>query len=267
MPSRPLVNRAVSSDSKPQAEPKKRSFQEIMARAEANKTVRESFGKIQHKTIEKQLTMRERKELKAEEARKGKSSARKLGAARYTGTAAASRTVKTPTSSGGAATSRAPNGKSKAAEPPTPEVKKVKKAALATTGYTGTARPRPGAVAPKPGVAAGPAEDAKKRERSRYGGPLSRPRKYDDYDEELDDFIEYDDEEEEPGYGLGRGKGYDFDEEESDMEAGLSDIAEEESRAERQAIREDQEQQALEKRLKQEKEERKRRMMAARPSR
>lgn len=72
----------------------------------------------------------------------------------------------------------------------------------------------------------------------------------------MDDFIEYDDEE--PGYG--QGGGYDSAEE-SDMEAGMSDIDEEERRAEFQARREDQMQEALEKKLKREKEERRRRLM------
>ncbi|KAK0730729.1 hypothetical protein B0H67DRAFT_605621 [Lasiosphaeris hirsuta] len=263
LPSRPL-NRPVNPDSGPQSEPKKRSFAEIMARAKANTSARESFGKIQHKSVEKTLTMRERKELKAEEARKLKKGKRQVSG-KPGGIAA-------PLQNGAIGTTQrslSSAGASRARDAPAPvtEEKKIKKAALATTGYTGTARPRPGAAPAKPGAASRPSQEAKPSERARYGGALSRPRRHDDYDEELDDFIEYDDEEEEPGYGLGRRAEYDSAEDESDMEAGLSDIDEEEARAERQARREDLEQEALEKRLKKEKEERKRKLMGRSGSR
>ena len=143
---------------------------------------------------------------------------------------------------------------------PASEQKKFKKAALATTGYTGTAR---ATAPPKAGASAGKGRSAEPRERPRYTGSAARSRKYNDYDEELDDFIDYDDEEDEaPGYGR-RGEFY-SEEEESDMEAGLSDIDEEERRAEREARREDYEEEALEKKLKREKEERRRQLAAER---
>ncbi|KAK3362996.1 hypothetical protein B0T25DRAFT_26811 [Lasiosphaeria hispida] len=262
LPSRPL-NRPVNPDSGPQAEPKKRSFAEIMARAKANTSARESFGKIQHKSVEKTLTMRERKELKAEEARKTKKTGRKQISGKSGGTAAPPRNGANGANGAASAAQRSlPSAGVPRARDVPAEEKKVKKAALATTGYTGTARPRPGATPAKPGVVSRPSQEAKPSDRSRYGGALSRPRRRDDFDEELDDFIEYDDEEEEPGYGLGRRAEYDSAEDESDMEAGLSDIDEEEARAERQGRREDLEQEALERKLKKEKEERKRKLMA-----
>lgn len=229
-----------------------------MARAQATATVRASLGVIQHKPVEKTLTMKERKELKAEEARK----ARKPGmqkapasSSRYGGTAAASRgAVSRPGQSNGGP-SRARSTSSKEKSPPVKEEKKVKKAALATTGYTGTARPRPGATPAKPGAAARPAQRADERQRPRYGGPASRPRRNDDYDDELDDFIEYDDDEEEPGYG--RGREYMSGDDESDMEAGISDIDEEEYRTEKLAKIEDAKEKALEEKLRREKEARK----------
>ena len=80
----------------------------------------------------------------------------------------------------------------------------------------------------------------------------------------MDDFIVDDEEEDEaPGYNTGRQYRYDSYEEESDMEAGISDIEDEEQLADRQARREDLEQEALEKRLKQDKEERRRRFLEA----
>lgn len=132
--------------------------------------------------------------------------------------------------------------------------KKVKKSATATTGYTGTARPRPGAASGKPSLS---------RKGSSYnsGGllappkPSRRDRYEDEYDDELDDFIEYDDDE---GPGP-QGYGYDSDGS-SDMEAGLSDIDVEERRAEVLAREEDKREAALEEKLKREKEERRRRL-------
>ena len=139
------------------------------------------------------------------------------------------------------------------------EEKKVKKAASATTGYTGTARPRPG----------GPTNAKKSNHPPQRGGallnrqharaPASRHSRFDDeYDEDMDDFIDYDDEEEDDGFG----KRYTYDDEsESDMEAGMDELDLEERRAERIARQEDIEEDKLEKSLKAQKEERKRKAL------
>jgi hypothetical protein len=230
-----------------------------MARAKANSEQRESLGKIQHKTVERTLTMKERKEMKAEEARKARMEARKVATGRAGPTSVPSRdAAKTSGPRNGL-----PSAPARAKKTPPVEEKKVKKAALATTGYTGTARPRPGASTPgKPGAASRPGSETRPRERARYGGPLSAPRSRYEEDDEMDDFIVDDEEEEEePDYGTGQRYRYDSYDDESDMEAGISDIEDEEQRAERQARREDLEQEALEKRLKQEKEERRRRLL------
>jgi hypothetical protein len=231
-----------------------------MARAKANSEQRESLGKIQHKTVERTLTMKERKEMKVEDARKAKMAARKSATGRPGATSAPLRDM---TKVSGARNGL-PSASVKKAAPV--EEKKVKKAALATTGYTGTARPRPGAsTTAKPGATSRPGSDARARDRSRYGGPLSGPRRGRDEEDDLDDFIVDDEEEEEeqPGYGNARQYRYYSDEEESDMEAGISDIEDEEQLADRQARREDLEQEALEKRLKREKEERRRKFLDA----
>ncbi|KAK4103163.1 hypothetical protein N658DRAFT_445626, partial [Parathielavia hyrcaniae] len=254
LPARPLANRPSPTDSNP---PKKRSFAEIMARAKANSEKRESLGKIQHKMVERSMTMKERKEVKSGASKKGRMEAGKVASGQTRAAGTPSReTTKAP----GARNGLPPSAASTKKTPPIEE-KKVKKAALATTGYTGTARPRPGASATaKPGAPGRPISDTRARERPTYGGPLSAPRgRYEEDDDEMDDFI-VDDEDEEPSYGA---PGYRYDSaEESDMEAGLTDIEDEEQRAERQARREDLEQEALEKRLKQEKEERRRRLLA-----
>ncbi|KAL2263388.1 hypothetical protein VTK26DRAFT_7027 [Humicola hyalothermophila] len=259
LPSRPATSRPAATESAP---PKKRSFAEIMARAKANSELRESLGKIQHKTIERGPTMKERKEMKAEEARMARMAARKATPGKGGVAATPSRDASKAPGSRVATTSGSTSTKKSASAV---EEKKVKKAALATTGYTGTARPRPAATAPaKTGATSRPSSVGPSRDKPRYGGPLSSSRRrYEDEDDDLDDFIEYDEEDEEPGYGAGRRYRYDSYDDESDMEAGLSDIEDEETRAERYARREDQEQEELEKRLKREKEERKRRFLEA----
>jgi hypothetical protein len=224
------------------------------------------LGTIQHKTIEKGMTKRERAEVKAVEARQSAKLARQAGA-RSGASALSSRSINGSNGAVKTANGKTTNGSGRKGVPPVEE-KKVKKAALATTGYTGTARPRPGASSAKlNGSLSKSGADARERDRPRYGGALSGARRrYEDEDDDLDDFIEYDDDEEEPGYGLGapRRGGYDsMEEDESDMEAGLTDVEEEERRAAMIARREDMEQEALEKRLKREKEEKKRRLMEA----
>ncbi|KAJ4295654.1 hypothetical protein N0V88_004356 [Collariella sp. IMI 366227] len=253
--SRPLVTRPAAADSAPA---KKRSFAEIMARAKASTMQRESLGKIQHKTVERPLTMKERKEMREEEARKAKITTRKSASVRPGTTPGVSRNgSRTPVGRNGQSPAPAD---AKKKEPV--EEKKVKKAALATTGYTGTARPRPGTTATaKAGAATRPGSDARPRDRSRFGGLLTSRRRREDEDEDLDDFI--DDEMEEPQYGSRPRYEYDSAEDESDMEAGISDIEDEEQTAARYARREDLEQEALEKRLKREKEERKRKYLEA----
>jgi hypothetical protein len=222
-------------------------------------------GMIQHKPIDKAVTKKEREVTKPEQkagmasGAKGKPGTPYAGSSRSAGTigrdngrpGVSARDV----SRNGAVKEVRTGGKLKpgSVADDTAE-KKVKKSATATTGYAGTARPRPGAAANK-----GPSSRDKQ---PRHGGLLEPPRtrrrsQEDEYDEELDDFIDYDDEEEEDP----RGRQYDYDSDgSSDMEAGLSDIDTEERRAELAAIEEDRREKQLEEKLKREKEERKRRL-------
>lgn len=140
---------------------------------------------------------------------------------------------------------------SRKAPEPEPE-KKLKKAAVATTGYTGTARPKPGAASKKSNAPRGGALLNAPPPRS---GSSRRSGYEDDYDEELDDFIDYDDEEDDnPRYGYASDAS-------SDMEAGLDDIDGEERLAERIARHEDLKEERLEKSLKVAKEERKKKAL------
>lgn len=129
---------------------------------------------------------------------------------------------------------------------PLTEERKVKKAALASTGYQGSAaRPVAGkekASAARPGgrSAAGRGSDSGRSKRPNPMGMFSNPRRRQDdgYDEDMDDFVVDDeDEEDEPGYG-GRYR-YADDNDESDMEAGFSDVEDEESAAAKAARLED----------------------------
>ncbi|CAH0033111.1 unnamed protein product [Clonostachys rhizophaga] len=245
------------------APPKKGSFAEIMARAKAAQETMGQVGKIQHKKVEKGV-MKKEKEVLTKPDPRAKVDPRLAGkkpvsSSSYTGTSKASARPTALVSS-----SRDPSRGKPAARPsdrdrrqPAEEVeKKQKKAATATTGYTGTARPKPGSTTSKHDKA------------PRGGALLNRPapragasrfsRYEDDYDEELDDFIDYDDEEEgEPRYRYDSGS-------ESDMEAGMDDLELEERKAESIARREDELEQRREKQLKAEKEDRRRRYLQGR---
>ncbi|TGJ87491.1 hypothetical protein E0Z10_g1305 [Xylaria hypoxylon] len=246
--------------------PKKGSFKEIMARGAKAQEVMGKVGMIQHKSTDKAPIKKEREIAKPEHkpgvgsGAKGKMGTAYAGTGRPSGTpgrdngptGALARTI----SRNGPSKDVKTGGKSKpvAAVNDTAE-KKLKKSATATTGYAGTARPRPGAAAANKG------SSSRGEQRPRHGGLLEPPRtsrrsKYEDeYDEELDDFIDYDDDEEQ---GKGPRSGYDS-EGSSDMEAGMSDIDTEERRAELYAREEDKREQALEEKLRREKEERRRR--------
>ncbi|KAI0450430.1 hypothetical protein F5B21DRAFT_490818 [Xylaria acuta] len=259
-PSKPCPTTPTTSN--PSQAPKKGSFKEIMARGAKAQEVMGKVGMIQHKSTDKATMKKEREVTKPEQkSGMGLAAKGKMGAP-YTGTGRAPTTAARDNGPTGASARTASRngpskdvktgGKSKSASGANDVAeKKVKKSATATTGYAGTARPRPGAAAGK-----GPSRGD---QRPRHGGLLEPPRmsrrsKYEDeYDEDLDDFIDYDDEEEDAGPRY-----YDSDGS-SDMEAGLSDIDTEERRAELYAREEDKREQALEEKLKKEKEERKRR--------
>ncbi|GKT89671.1 SPT2 chromatin protein [Colletotrichum tofieldiae] len=209
-----------------------------MARAQQAQTKMGQVGKIQHKPVEKVFTKKEREEMKKEAKKDPRAGDRKAILC------SPSRNGANANRNGAANRPKDPRAaaKARAAAAEEENQKKLKKAAIATTGYTGTARPKPGAASAK--------------KKPAPGGALlnARPARVTEDDEELDDFIEYDEDEEEAG------PRYTYDSDgSSDMEAGMDDVWEEEAKAERVARLEDIEQEKLEKRLKVEKEERKRR--------
>lgn len=122
--------------------------------------------------------------------------------------------------------------------------KKVKKAAMATTGYAGTARPKPGASRPASRPSAG-ASSSRDRDRFQYRGSSRR-----------DTYVSEEDEDEEMEEEVG------YYSDESDMEAAAFEVDEEEEAAARIARREDAEALAEENSLKREKLEKKRRLEA-----
>ncbi|KAF5229420.1 hypothetical protein FAUST_10426 [Fusarium austroamericanum] len=270
-PSRPSPGPSSAPPAARGAPPKKGSFAEILARAQKAQQSMGQVGKIQHKKVEGGNLKKVKDEPPAKaDPRATKNMKQRPGAAAaapsgYAGTAKPGQRNGTPVSGTGrdprgrpmppakqergrVAGAKGPGGRS---APTEEEPKKVKKAAAATTGYTGTARPRPGG------------NPAKKKETPRGGALLSAPRAprpshsksrfEDDYDEDMDDFIDYDDEDDQGG------PRYDYaSDASSDMEAGLDDIDGEERRAELIARREDIEEERLERKLKADKEARKR---------
>lgn len=212
----------------PAKPPKKGSFAEIMARGKQAQASLGQVGKIQHKKIEKAPSKREREDMKNLKAQRIQ---KNLG----------------------------PNGKFKSAVSSIPgrsgerektktapvQEKKPKKAAVATTGYTGTARPKPGSAnsLSKPSASS---SSRYERVPDRYRDDRRPSKRYDSEDEdELD---------------------YDSDAS-SDMEATGFEVDDEEERAARIARKEDAEALAEENRLKREKEEKKRRLAAMAKSR
>jgi protein SPT2 len=210
--------------------PKKGSFAEIMARGKAAQTTFGPIGKIQHKPIEKGPTKRERQELKRQKSqpqlRRGLNG--KAGSGINGG-------IKDETNGKPSTKSLVQNA----------QEKKVKKAALATTGYTGTARSNPASVKPL------------KLTSNRTIGPsrptFSRHHAHADKEEEEEDEEDEEDEEVEEDY---------YSDASSDMEAAVFEVDEEEERATRIARKEDEEALREEARLKHEKAG-KRRMLAA----
>ena len=232
-----------------------------MARGAKAQQVMGKVGVIQHKAMEKKPTVTRR------ERGGTKPGAKTSTGKTYAGNARPASLSRDTTRSGGQGRdmqrdSVSRDGKQLSKQRPTSsggegQEKKLKKAATATTGDTGTARPRPNAEKSTS------ARNGKPKAPGRAGGLLAPPkssrrdRYEEEYDDELDDFIDYDEEDDvDP-----RGGGYGYDSEgSSDMEAGLTDIDAEERRATFAAIQEDKREQALEEKLRREKEERRKRL-------
>ncbi|KAH7002061.1 hypothetical protein EDB80DRAFT_808908 [Ilyonectria destructans] len=255
-PSRPSPGPS-SGPAASRAAPKKGSFAEILARGQRAQAVMGQVGKIQHKKVQKGAAAPAPKKDEPKVDQRTPNN-RKLPQrpSAYSGTAKSGQRNGTPINgsqkdgrNGKAAPTKAELAKYAAEEE---REKKLKKAAAATTGYTGTARPKPGNPTKKHNVVRGGA-----LLNSRAPRPTTSKSHLDDgYDEDMDDFIDYDDE------GDDGGPRYDYASDgSSDMEAGLDDIDVEERRAEVIARREDIEEDRLERSLKAAKEDRKRKAL------
>jgi len=227
----------------PSKPPKKGSFAEIMARGKAAQTTLGQVGKIQHKKIEKGVMKKDReaeKEKRASNIRSGLDSKSKFQKQSQN----LNQRPSQPPLRDGKNAVRQNNGKT-VAEPE----KKPKKAALATTGYSGTARPKPGGSATKAGARTTTAGSSRfDRGRDHRGNLGSRYDRYESEDEEDDD-----DQIEEEDYESDVS---------SDMEAAAFEVDEEEELAAKIARKEDAEALAEENRMKREKEEKKHRLAA-----
>lgn len=228
--------------------PKKGSFAEIMARGKAAQSTLGQVGKIQHKRIEKMPSKREREELKSQKAsnlQKNLAPGSKFSKMGQSG-AHSVQSIRDNVKAGlNAARS---NGKGRAE--PEPE-KKIKKAAMATTGYTGTSRPKPGGSSSRPSASASSSRYSRGPDRNRRAEHDRYGARYAYASEEEDDEEDEDEEEEQ-----------DYESDLSDMEAAAFEVDDEEEEAARIARREDAEALAEENRLKREKEEKRRRLTA-----
>lgn len=228
----------------PPKPPKKGSYAEIMARAKAAQATSGQVGKIQHKRIEKQPSKREREEMRATKAQ---------NLQKNLGPNGKFRTAAQPPAKDGRNGTREDkgkvlNGKVGSAKESAQSVaeKKVKKAAIATTGYAGTARPKPGTKATSRPSAPGSSRYDRGPDKYRDDRQGSSSKRYTYAGEEEED-------EEEDDYGSDVS---------SDMEAAAFEVDEEEEEAARIARREDAEALAQENRHKREKEEKRRKLAA-----
>lgn len=270
-PAPPAANQsATSSTSDAVKAPKKGSIAEIRARAAAQQNKLQAIGKLQHKSTEKQLTKKEREEAAAEEAKaakKGLKSSNRSGAGVLPSKSGLNGIQRNGNGIGHLDRARGaiqkPNA-GKSGKAPVVEERRVKKAALATTGYQGSARPvvtKAKDSSVRPG-ASGAARD-RGRDKPNPMGMFSKPRRQrdDDYDEDMDDFVVDDEEEEEEGPGYGSRYKYADEDSDSDMEAGYSDLDAEEAAAAKAARLEDIREERLLEQRKREKEARKRAML------
>lgn len=235
--------------------PKKGSYAEIKARAAAQAQKLQTIGKIQHRAVEKQLAKKEQDPEDARLAKKGVKPGPKPVSAASSKDGTHPNGNGLPDRSSKGLGQKGVAGKAGSRGAATVEERKPKKAALATTGYSGSARPPPSKAKP------GAARLGNGRDRARPPNPLgmfSRPRpKDDEYDEDMDDFID-DDEDEPEDDGYGRRYRYADEDDDSDMEAGYSDVEDEEQAAARLARLEDQREEAILEQRRREKEARKR---------
>ena len=227
----------ATATSASKAPPKKGSFAEIMARAEKEKKAAAAapLGVIKHKPKEKMSAKKEILMRKKGIPMKGKEEDKLKVTARSTGN---------PSTKG---TTDYTNGKSK--PKPAPVI-----------GYTGTAKPKPqlsykGTMKPEMHskslyrkdkfVVSDESDDGRSHSKKSHS---SRRRDLDSEDEEA--------------YGLDEEEDFDSGAESSDMEAGFSDVEEEDERAARLAREEDQRELNVLDQKKREKEERRRRIEA-----
>ncbi|PHH81309.1 hypothetical protein CDD82_1053 [Ophiocordyceps australis] len=251
------------------APPKKGSYAEVLARAQRAQAVMGQVGKLQHKSIEKG-TLKAKKDEKPTVQVKNKSKLTSKTTPTYKGTSRAQSPLSKPVDDRSRDAGPRTNGMSRKNGRPTALTKpsaldhdaacktKFKKAAEATTGYTGTARPKTG-VSKKSGPRGGAllkAPSGAKRSQNSYR---------DEQDDDMDDFIDDDDEidQVELSYREKQYRYVESDDDESDMEVGLGELAVEERRAEKIARQEDIEEERLEKNLKMAKEEKKRKALEA----
>ncbi|POS87069.1 hypothetical protein EPUL_000429 [Erysiphe pulchra] len=208
-------------------QPKKGSYAEIMARGKAAHAILGQVGRITHKNIERPPSKREREEKKTLKSLK-----------------------KTKTSTSNEVLRRLDQGKQRNTGKVTPEPpKRIKKAALATTGYTGTARPKTSSLPRSSGMSSSGPTRKDLDERHSSSKSTNRYLSEDEEEEEYSDDDQH------------------YESDLSDMEADAFEVDEEEEIAAKIARREDAEALAEENRLKREKEAKRKKLAAMAKSR
>ncbi len=243
-----VVSPTTPGSDTPKAPPKKGSYAEIMARAKATETPKSAVGVIRHRpkeavSMKKEILM-QKKGLKKKPSPDPKDGVRRIMPANGTGPQA--------TTKAGAKNSAESRPRRKTLSPPA--YRGTAAPIKPQPSYKGTMKP---ATSPKtlsvgrknPAIA----DDRLARSRSTsMGRRADRSNRYLSEDEE--DIL---DEEDEPGDDDREGG---YDESSDDMEAGFSDVEEEETLAAKTAKKEDEEQLRIELQMKREKEERKKKL-------
>lgn len=233
------VTLAPPGSSAPKPPPKKGSYEEIMARATAAQATLGQVGKIQHKKVE--VDPMKRGKGKALQSTRGVA-VKGSGSSKQPALKDGRNGVKENGGKMGGATG---------AQAQAP-VKKVKKAALATTGYTGTARPNPAllktASKTAPRTASKPTPPSAPKRANGHGSSYQTSKRSSYAREDDDD-------------DMGEEEDYESDVS-SDMEAAAFEVDEEEEKAARIARLEDEEAAREEARHKREKEEKRRKLAA-----
>lgn len=234
----------------PKSAPKKGSFAEIMARAKTAQAATPAVGIIKHKPKE---TLSNKKEILLQ--KKGLSHKAKPEPKIALARGAVNSDVNVPGS--GSSRPKKPVDAQVAGKKSTPQVNTRTTTAKPQPSYKGTMKPVTSVIPPgnkKPMAKNGGDKDRPRSRSASIHRPSISKERYRDYASEEEEMEDDEEDEEEGEEDAGSYESSD------DMEAGFSDVEQEESKAAKSARKEDEEQAKIEAKLKKEKEDRKKRL-------